>query len=253
MEEIAEQGVAAYFIGSFNPAIVTPHWLLSQDILSKSEAERADVEVIHKELSRFAVSGLKFEVTPERFHIFAEAEPFIRLSDTIKILFTHSLPHTPIKAALLNYYIHARLADFDQRMRFGRKFAPIEPWGDLAPLFEGGRPEELGGLVDLTMQFRRRDEVEGLMRVILQPSNRIPEPSGIFVQVTHSFEKLKTIDQLADAKRKSKKKKRGSEDVIEDVGRQDGYYPSLLAEHFDDCLNEAKRITLNLLDIGLKS
>ncbi|QZD92984.1 hypothetical protein K3162_02795 [Qipengyuania xiapuensis] len=253
MEEIAEQGVATYFVGNFNPSIVTPHWLFTQDILTQKEADKAEVEVIHKDLSRFAVSGLKFEVTTDRFHVFAEAEPFIRLCDIAIILFKVALPHTPIKAALLNYYIHARLESFDQRLRFGRKFAPVEPWGDLAPLFDGDSPEKMGGLVDLTMQMSRKDDVEGLMRVILQPSNRIPEPSGIFVQVTNSFEELRSLDEISEKKPKPRKSKKKGEQKAEEIGRQDGYYPQLLVEHFDEYLSKSKEITENLLRMGLSS
>lgn len=255
MDQIAEQGVSAYFVGNFNPSIITPHWLAMQDVLTVGEADRAEIEVVHKEISRFGVSGLKFDVTSDKFHILAEAEPFVRLVDVVACLFLRALPHTPISAAVLNYYVHAELSDFSQRMRFGREFAPIQPWGSLADLFEGSDEHEMGGMTSLTMQMSRGDDEEGVKRITLQPSRRVNGEKGIFVQVSDTFEKIAKSDDVlvksAKKASKGKKKKIGDQPDVDNNLRQDGYYPKLFVENFDTFLAKSRSIAVNLVEKGM--
>lgn len=187
MENAVEQGCFLALVGDFNPAIFTPHWLSSQSILSPGEADKADVEVIHKELARFRAANLRFEVLSSRCLVFAEAEPFARAMDTVALLFLKSLPHTPIRGLGLHYYVHVELGDKAKRMRFGRELAPVAIWEEAGLNIAGPDGSGQGGVVDLTMQTPRNDGQEGFLQATVQPSYRIPGNTGLFVQVTDHY------------------------------------------------------------------
>lgn len=187
MENAVEQGCFLALVGDFNPAIFTPHWMASQSILSPDEADRADVEVIHKELARFRAANLRFDVLSSRCLVLAEAEPFVRALDTVALLFLKSLPHTPIRGIGLNYYVHVELGDQAKRMRFGREIAPVAIWEEAGLDVTGADGTKTGGASDVTMQTLRDDGQKGFIQATVQPSYRIPNNSGLFVQVTDQY------------------------------------------------------------------
>jgi hypothetical protein len=255
MEDVVEQGCFVVLVGSFNPTIFSPYWLAEQGIVSSDEASEAVVEIIHKEVCRFSVANLKFEVLLGQLVIFAEAEPFARVSDTVALLFLEKLPHTPITAFTINYYLHANIGDPMKRVRFGRLLAPLDIWSETELVFEGESVSEgnIGGVVDLTMQVARADDYDGYTRVAIQPSYTIPDNKGLFVQILDHFgaavardsDEVEKPDRNAAAKRKAIKRK-ASQAIAEDRAKID-YVKALVAE-FNGSLERSIRIASKIVE-----
>src|SRR5206468_3509591 len=88
------------------------------------------------------------------------------------------------------YSAHVRLNDWKQRNRFGRKLAPIEPWGDYGKLLETADQMKIGGLSSLSMRAIRPEYgEEGGLNVTVQPSVRIDGNAGVFFNVNHHMGK----------------------------------------------------------------
>lgn len=250
--------------GSFNPSILSPHWMAREGILSQSEADSADLDVVHRNITRFAVSGLKFDINAERCQIFAEAEPFVRLADIVGNMFLEKLPHTPLISLGINYFIHADLKDWKKRVRFGRMMAPIQPWGAFAENFDSDVMDRVGGLLDLTMQAPRTDGFEGGVRVTLQPSNFVPNGTGIFVQVNDAYEPKPEKPDLATKAKKSTKaqgaarSRRLSKSDDDQVRIQDGApdevnYAQICVDKFQDSISYSREIANGILETARNS
>lgn len=256
-EVVVEQGCYSVFLGSFNPAIFTPHWLEREGLISRKEADGAEIDVIHRDLARFAIPGLKFEMVSERFQIFAEAEPFIRLIDIVGPLFIEKIPHVPVTSMGINYFVHADLQDWKKRLRFGRALAPLEPWGAFAASFANDESNETGGMIDLTMQAPRLDENDGVVRVTIQPSNKIKNPTGIFVQVNDSFEPKAVHPQSPISSRlgndKARRSDKGEQAAVVKSETDSAHFGNLFVDNFQSSLDRSRAIVSDLVDRAIKA
>ncbi|KPH66090.1 hypothetical protein [Novosphingobium sp. ST904] len=256
-EVVVEQGCYVVFIGSFNPAIFTPHWLEREGLISRSEADAAEIEIVHRDLARFALPGMKFEMVQERFQVFAEAEPFVRLVDIIGQLFIEKMPHIPVKSVGINYFVHADLTDWKKRLRFGRTIAPLEPWGSFAASFADDYSDQTGGMIDLTMQAPRPDDLPGVVRVTLQPSNKIPENTGIFIQVNDSFEierrETQAPLQTREGNKKSKREKKVEAAETAQPERSSADFGALFVDNFEASIDRSRAIVSELVELAVKS
>ena len=69
-------GAAIVILGSFNPAIFHPLWFKKQGLLRDEEAETAELDVTHPDLSAFHFEGFRLEVVKERFIVEAKDPSF---------------------------------------------------------------------------------------------------------------------------------------------------------------------------------
>lgn len=227
MEFVVEQGVSVVANGRFNPAIFHPSWLVAQGIIKQDEGDSASVEITHPEIARFSIPGISFDVQTEQMTIRVEAEPFIRAADLFYIVFGEKLPHTPITAVGVNHWAHIQLNDYEQRQRFGRKLAPVEPWGEFGKTMETKGPKGTGGFSTLVMRsFWMEYGEEGAINVAIQPSSKVPNEAGAFIHVNNHF----------------------SEDAAKETG-----LAVLVGERFDDCLRMSRGIIEHLTSVGRAS
>ena len=181
-------GVGVVLLGSFNPAIFTPAWFSLHEILPKSAADNADLQVAHGQLVVFSTEWLQLQVTPDRFQATTQQGPYVRVRDLVVRVFREHLFHTPVKAIGINRDIHFRAASPAARDRVGRRLAPVEPWREIAEMLELGGEDE--GMTSLTMRGSRPDGrlPGGQINVTVEPSVRIDEGrSGIYVHVNDHY------------------------------------------------------------------
>ncbi len=184
--EISGTGIVV--LGNFNPAIFTPAWFALQDILPRSVADNAEVQIIHPNVSIFSTEWLQFQVTPNDFRATTESAPVIRVRDFTESVFGECLPHTPIKAIGINRYVHFRTAGPAVRDQVGRMLAPLEPWGEIANELELDTYK--GGMVSLTMrQYQPEGRPSGgQINVKVEPSIQIDDGrSGIYVDINDHY------------------------------------------------------------------
>jgi hypothetical protein len=181
------EGASIVLLGDLNPAIFHPGWFAANNLLRKSEADDATIQVVTRELTAFNTSWLRLAVLPDRFTascIGADGHELLR--DLVVGTFT-LLAHTPIRRFGFNRDQHFAAPDRDYIMRLGHKLAPKDVWP--ASL-------QLPLLFSMTMKATRADKASGNVHVQIAPSRNLP--LGIFVQVNEDRE-VSSAAQVVDA------------------------------------------------------
>jgi hypothetical protein len=181
-------GASVVVIGSFNPAIFHPSWLFQNEVEPKVEDDLVNLEVCHRDISRFAINGTIYSIDQDRFHIGTNTAPWVQILDKTVLLFTDLLPHTPGRAFGINRDIHFRVDSTERRMEIGRRLAPIEPWGEFGTTMNAKKTQDSGGMLSLTM--RSLEESAGFnitKNVKVEPSSQLTNENGIYMQVNFHF------------------------------------------------------------------
>ncbi len=173
--EVEIEGVNVVLVGSFNPRIFQPAWFAAQKLISEKTADAAEVEVLHRDVTVFAVDWLNVQVIPERFIAVATQAPYELLRDFVTGTF-EILNHTPVRLLGLNLDRHFKMASKEAWDGLGKRLAPPEPWESA---LDGP------GLASLTMLGQRSDEQEGAVRVKVEPSAKVE--FGVHVQVNDHY------------------------------------------------------------------
>ena len=181
-------GVSVVLLGSFNPAIFTPAWFALHELLPKSAAENAELQVAHPGLTVFSTEWLQLQITTDRFQAATRSAPNIRVHDFVARVFGEHLFHTPVSALGINRYVHFRAQSQNARDRVGRMLAPVEPW---RPCFENVKLDSehirMRSLTIGVAQPEGRPPGRSV-NVTVEPSARIDDDqSGIFVGVNDHY------------------------------------------------------------------
>lgn len=175
--EIQVEGVNVVLRGAFNPPLVSPGWLLANQLISVEEHETSTTEAILPQLASFLTGPLRFNVTPDSFAVETETQTdFERVRDVL-VGILKLLPHTPINMLGINHYFHAAMPSREAWHRVGDQLAPKDAWERLLVL---------PGMQDVTIKSIRTDRFGGIINATVQPSVRAL-PHGIFVQQNDHF------------------------------------------------------------------
>lgn len=171
-------GVAAVVLGNFNPQIFQPAWFASQELVSKEEADDAEIDVIIPDLSSFTVGPFSLRASRDKFHVYsANAPSFDVVRDVVFGTF-ELLPHTPVRAVGLNRQYHYRMEDEDSWHGLGFRLVPRKNWEGVL---------ETPGMEHVRVLGARPDsERPGMVRVTVQPSVKINP--GVYMEVNDHFE-----------------------------------------------------------------
>lgn len=173
-------GVVA--IGQFNPAIVHPAWLASQDLISRADADGATVEVVHPEVAQFALAQqgatLRVQVLRNRLHISTEDARLYEMARDLTIGVLTLLRHTPITKLGINWESHISLPSDDARNALGHRLAPTEAWDGIG--------EKGAAMLSLSMKIPRTDGKAGQVVVKIEPSVRVA--NGVMVAVNDHYD-----------------------------------------------------------------
>ena len=180
-------GASIVVLGHLNPAIFTPAWFSRYGLITNEQADAAELALIHPQVAQFNAAGLSFFVDTDKFQIMTTEAPFIRLSDMVLRIFTELLPHTPVGKLGINREAHFNVGH-DSRNAIGEQLAPLTVWGDWGAQLTANKAKR-GGMRILTMEDQNlADRERGYIRVTIQPSLRIKDEAGIFLQVNDHYE-----------------------------------------------------------------
>jgi hypothetical protein len=148
-----------------------------QGLIDTSEADAAEVGIIHPEVVSFKTGPISIEVTRERFQAQTEdASAVEALRDLVAGAFG-VLSHTPISAMGLNRSTHHEMPTADAWNELGHRLLPKAPWeGVLAS----------PGTRSIMVEGRRPDNRQGFIRAIFEPSNVVPQ--GVFQMVNDHYQ-----------------------------------------------------------------
>lgn len=225
--EPEHSGCSIVLLGQFNPAIFQPAWLKELTIEPGASADQIDLKLIHRDLASFSIENTRsYHVEKERFQLETASGPWVKISDICNQIFGEHLIHTPLRAFGINRSVHFRLPTSEARMALGRKLAPIDPWGDFGSSLENDDPELEGGLQSLVMRrISKLDEASVQTNVTIEPSGRIADGRGVFMQINAHYSLTEEEDT------------QGASKVME-----------LLVTHFEQSIDEAESIITSIME-----
>ena len=115
-------------LGSFNPAIFSPFWIRTNNVIDIDDGNDPKIEIIHDQVAKFTISDIDFSIELERFAIKSEVHDHNILLDVFNKTFPEKLQYSPLRAVGLNFFEHIDLGSFERRNKLGRILAPVEPW-----------------------------------------------------------------------------------------------------------------------------
>jgi hypothetical protein len=136
-------GASIVLVGSFNPKIFQPEWFGKQLLLPQSEADNANIQIIHPQVAQFETERFYFQATTDR--ITAQTKPNT-VSGPLKDLIIgtfYVLEHTPIQAMGLNRQMHFAMKSEEAWHQLGDKLAPKDIWNTLEDRRPGMRNLEI--------------------------------------------------------------------------------------------------------------
>ncbi len=89
-------GANIVFIGSFNPSIFHPQWLVLEQLISKEEAQSAEIQIIHPEIAQFNVNKITYQITRERCILETQFEPRFKILKDLALGIFGLLHFSPI-------------------------------------------------------------------------------------------------------------------------------------------------------------
>lgn len=181
-------GVNIVLLGSFNPSIFTPAWFAMHELLPRSVAENADLQIANEWTTAFTADWLNLKVNTDQFLAETLQAPHIRVRDLVVRVFKEHLYHTPLTALGINRDVHFQVRSLVERDRIGRMLAPVEPWGAWSD--ELGSDGRHGGMTSLTMtQINPKGRPEGgAINVKVEPSRQVGgDQKGVYVGVNDHY------------------------------------------------------------------
>ena len=109
------------FIGDFNPSIFHPSWLVQNDLIKETEGDNADINIVHKNASKFSIDSAEFDISRSRFQIKTARESYFESVRDLGFSIFKILNETPLRGLGINYNYHYKLNSKDY-LEIGKMF-----------------------------------------------------------------------------------------------------------------------------------
>ena len=205
-------------VGSFNPAIFHPEWLLRNELITKDDIEGADVELVHRDLAKFSLDWLKFDVMRDKLIARTNDPSKYEPLNDLMISILKILEHIPINQLGMNLKLQYNIENEHFWHLIGDNLAPKKYWDFL--------PDRVG-LKSMSMVCSRPDELDGKINIGVGSVKK--DSFGLFFDV-NSHVALRTGE--------------GEEEIIHDASK-------ILYFHWEKSLSFAKKSCENILKKAL--
>ncbi|MGE0138501.1 MAG: hypothetical protein AB7R77_11840 [Ilumatobacteraceae bacterium] len=155
-----EQRVVIVVLGAFNPSIFHPSWFGQEQLLRAEDAEAAQLEIAHPEITIFQLDWLRFEATRDRLAVHSLRESHYEAARDLVVGALELLRHTPTRALGVNHNVVVECGSREAFDNLGWELVPRESWVSIL---------ERPGMVRLDEQGLRTDGREGYIRVRVEP------------------------------------------------------------------------------------
>ena len=187
MYSLQNKTLIIVFLGDFNPSIFQPYWYSHHGLISNDEAEKAQIKLIHPDITDFGIDWFNIQITRDRFIIKTQQEShFDPIYDLIMGTFS-LLKETPLKRMGINFEAHVKMRDENTWNNYGDKLAPKEIWKR-----KFNRP----GLNVLQIKSDRLDEYNGYILATIKPSNELQY--GVHFHINDHYE-LTDPNEMVDS------------------------------------------------------
>jgi hypothetical protein len=164
-------------VGNFNPAIFSPAWLASEQLISCELADTATIKLIHPSVAAMDVGWLALQVLDKQLVAqTSDAAYFLPLRDFVVGVLS-ILEHTPVQMLGINANLHFTTSSEEDWHNIGHRLAPKELWNGLL---------EQTGTRSLTIEGRRAKSPARYLRVKVEPSQQVQH--GIFFNFNEHYQ-----------------------------------------------------------------
>lgn len=217
--EVVAEEFAIVLIGDFNPKIYQPSWFANQRLVRQSEADAAEVELIHSDFTSFSTECFVLQVARERFSMTVRSSAFKRQLHDLVVGTFNLLLHTPLTQMGINATTRLRFRNDTDWHAFGHFLVPKSQW---APILD--RP----GTRAVTVEGVRDDKRPGHVAVIAEPLRGAINEA--IIRVNDHY------DEAGETKK----------------GQDAAYFLEVLSQCYDDSLCRARAIVDRLVETYLQ-
>jgi len=171
------KGAGVVVLGSFSPQVFQPAWFARYELIPDSEADEAEIQIVHPQIVSFSTSRFEIKVEQNRLSVISAVVPSHSAIRDLVIGLIDLVPHTPMTAIGINAQYHFRLASREDLDAIGFALAPPDNWTNHM---------SYTGMEHLRVQGQRNDrDRPGMLRVTVQPSTRtVP---GVYIEVNDHY------------------------------------------------------------------
>lgn len=167
--------ISIVLIGDFNAKIFHPAWFALEELIRRSEAEEAVVEIVHRDVASFRLDWVAVAVVSDRFSASIRSAAFrTSLRDLVGGAFSR-LRHTPTRQLGINLTKRFRFPTDAEWHNFGHYLAPKSPWKGLL---------DQPGMLGIHVQGTRPDHAPGHVLVTAEPN----APSLVSIGVNDHYD-----------------------------------------------------------------
>lgn len=181
-------GVRLFFAGNFIPAMYTPAWFELHDLLPKGTAGRVELQMPVPYQLEFSLDRFSFKATQESLEFNTVHEPYIRICDISRKLFTEPLNRPLVTAVWIIRDVHFCARSPAERVRIGRHLAPLRPWGRMGESLKLGGENKRMPSLSMVGDCPDGRHPEDAITVTVQPSAYTSnQQTGIYVGVYDGY------------------------------------------------------------------
>ena len=179
------QGANFIFLGSFNPKIVSPVWLLSKELISEQWALTNDTNpsFFTDDFSSFKCGEFQIQVTLERFSLSVSLQTEFDMMKDLAIGIFTVLSETPVKQMGVNFLSHTEIVDVDVKKALKTKLSQFQILDNLC---------ERASISSLVVEGKNPWQEDGKLRMNIQPS--VVYNNAIYTEINNHFELEKIED-----------------------------------------------------------
>lgn len=168
-------------VGNFNPAVFSPFWFKSHDLLRDAEADSAEIQVVSPDITLFKTEWLEVDARANRLQFRTQQEPYFPVLRDLMLGSLALFPAVPIIQSGFNWEEIYTFQDADEFHALGHTLAPKAPWGDTMV-----HP----GMVHLTVRSERPDKRDGYKDFRVRPLKHPINTVSLSVNDHVSYERL---------------------------------------------------------------
>ena len=176
------EGASIVVLGNLNPAIFTPLWFKTFDLVPHEECDAASNIALTNDFACFELPWCRIQVFNDRFIIeTTDSARVVSLADLVVGTFS-LLEHSPIISFGFNRFFHVQLESEENWNKIGHLLAPKSIWEEVIP-----NPRTR--TVSIRGEKQRKDGLKGSLQARFEPSSTVQH--GVFFEVHRNY----TIDE----------------------------------------------------------
>lgn len=172
MREIKAKEHMLILRGDFNPVLFQPLWLAANKLIGETEAQAADVKLIHQSVAQFNLGWVQFRMTPDTLLASTVDESRWENLRDLFVGIANLIRYAPTTALGINVVSHFQVKDEVEWHEIGHKLVPKPIWEKVL---------RQPGMRSVLVEGQHSKEFPGATYIKIEPS--LLYPHAIFIEV----------------------------------------------------------------------